>query len=166
MRPKAALGEGGIRVPFVVRGPGVPAGTVDATPVVLHDLYPTFAELAGARGEVPEDVEGGSLVTVVRGESGEVARARDGIVFHVPGDSSAIVAGPLKLVQLHGEDPAELYDLAADPAEEKNLAAERAGEAAALAKRLAAYLAEVGAGAADGAAGRRARDRRRERDGD
>jgi arylsulfatase A-like enzyme len=39
--------EGGLRVPFIVRGPGVPAGSVCDTPINLIDLYPTFMEMAG-----------------------------------------------------------------------------------------------------------------------
>ena len=52
--------EGGLRVPFLVRGPGVRPGSTDATPIALHDLYPTFAALAGASESVPATVQGGS----------------------------------------------------------------------------------------------------------
>ena len=47
--------EGGIRIPFLVRGPGVAAGTVCDTPINLIDLYPTFMNMAGLD---PESIAG------------------------------------------------------------------------------------------------------------
>ena len=59
---KGSLWEGGLRVPMIVRGPSIAAGVVCRVPVVGHDLFPTFCELAGIADEVPEKIDGGSLV--------------------------------------------------------------------------------------------------------
>lgn len=59
--------EEDVHVPFVVRGPGVPAGVRVSAPAANVDLAPTFAVLAGAR--VPGDVDGRSIVPLFRGEA-------------------------------------------------------------------------------------------------
>jgi len=61
---KRNLYEESIRVPLMVRGPGVPVGSVDA-PALNIDLAPTLLELAGA--PVPDSVDGRSLVPFLRG---------------------------------------------------------------------------------------------------
>ena len=47
---KGSYYEGGLRVPFIVAGPGIRAGSYSAVPVVGYDLLPTFAALAGLEG--------------------------------------------------------------------------------------------------------------------
>jgi arylsulfatase A-like enzyme len=68
---KAGLLDGGIGVMLIVRGPGGFTGgkVIDAL-VSQIDLYPTFCELAGV--DVPEFVQGRSLLSLVRGETGAV----------------------------------------------------------------------------------------------
>ena len=51
---KGSVYEGGIRVPFIVCGPGVEAGAVSRTPVTGLDIFPTVAELAGYRPTLPK----------------------------------------------------------------------------------------------------------------
>lgn len=58
---KGSLWEGGLRVPLIVRGPNVAAGTYSDVPVVLTDLFPTFLDLAGSTLPLPPKVEGASL---------------------------------------------------------------------------------------------------------
>ena len=48
LRGKWDLMEGGIRVPFLVVGPDVPAGSQADEPIIASDLLPTFADLVGA----------------------------------------------------------------------------------------------------------------------
>lgn len=50
---KGTLYEGGIRVPFIVTGPGVKSGSVSRVPVTGLDLFPTFADFAGYREKLP-----------------------------------------------------------------------------------------------------------------
>ena len=80
---KGTLWEGGMRVPFIVSGPGIMPGTINDTRVASLDLFPTFAELAGVAESAPDDLEGGSLVPLLHGRGdGEVRRAREELVFH------------------------------------------------------------------------------------
>lgn len=82
---KGDVYEGGIRVPFIVRGPGVKANSWCHTRIVGYDFLPTFCEWAGMpAAKLPKAVEGGSLVKVIAEGHGEVKRPRDGLVFHFP----------------------------------------------------------------------------------
>ncbi|TDJ58377.1 MAG: hypothetical protein E2O40_01580, partial [Planctomycetota bacterium] len=58
---KGSLHEGGIRVPMIVMGPGIQAGSHCSVPVVTHDLFTTITALAGATAPLPDGVEGGDL---------------------------------------------------------------------------------------------------------
>jgi arylsulfatase A len=148
---KGDLYEAGIRVPMIVRGPGVPAGEVLRAPVCGFDLYPTFLEWAGFEGELPPELEGDSLAALLAGEAGEVARARPFLAFHFPhyqgkgGPQSALVQGDWKLLHLYEGDRVELYDLASDPGERRDLAAEEPELAARLDALLVEHLAASGA---------------------
>lgn len=62
---KGSLWEGGIRVPLIIRGPGVRPGTFCHVPVVGYDLFPTLRELAGVDTPLPSGVEGGSWVPLL-----------------------------------------------------------------------------------------------------
>jgi arylsulfatase A len=81
---KGSLWEGGIRVPLIIRGPGVKAGAVCHERVVGYDLFNTFAEWAGIQDTLPSGVEGGSLVPLLATARGEVSRPNDFLVFHFP----------------------------------------------------------------------------------
>lgn len=148
---KGSLGEGGIRVPLIVRGPGVAAGSVRHEPVVGWDLYPTFLDWAGDREPLPEGVEGVSLVGLLRGEDELPARPTPGLLFHFPhyqgrgGPQSAIRVGDEKLLRTYEDGRDRLFDLARDPGEQVDLADARPERAAELAALLEAELARVGA---------------------
>lgn len=150
---KGSLWEGGIRVPFIVRGPGVAAGSWCHVPVVGEDLLPTFCEWAGVpAARIPQAVEGGSIATLMtHAGKGKVKRPRDEIVFHFPhyqsghAPHSAIRVGDLKLIAFYEDDTAKLFDLGTDIGEREDLAATMPAEAARLRKQLDGYLADVGA---------------------
>jgi len=154
--------EGGIRVPFLVLGPDVEANSVSRIPVTGLDLLPTFAELAGYKGPLPKNIDGGSLVGLLRsGGAGEVRRRREALIFHqgakrVP--ISAIRMGDYKLVKhwlaedektrgvkYRGDKLIELYDLSRDLSESKDLSLEMPERARALHSELMDFLEEVGA---------------------
>ncbi len=151
---KGAVTEGGLRVPFLVRGPGIPAGVCSRVPVTGMDLFPTIAALAGTSAALPPGVEGGSLVSVLRDRAGagQVTRARDVLVFHFPhydlgngGPVTAIMLGQMKLIRQYETGKKRLYDLSRDGPERHDLAAERPEVVQALEARLDAYLREVSA---------------------
>lgn len=55
---KGAVTEGGLRVPFLIRGPGIAGNVCSRVPVTACDVLPTIAELAGVRAALPAAVEG------------------------------------------------------------------------------------------------------------
>jgi arylsulfatase len=112
---KSFVHEGGIATPFIARWPGrVPAGRIAQDPGHVVDLLPTLAELAGAG--VPADVEGRSLVPLLRGGTREA-----GTQFWEHEGNRAVRQAHFKLVARHG-GPWELYDLEADRTEQRDLA--------------------------------------------
>jgi len=150
---KGAVLEGGLRVPFLVRGPGIAGNVCSRVPVTACDLLPTVAALAGA-GPAPREVEGGSLVPVLRDPAGRgrVPRPREELVFHFPhydlgngGPATAIIVGSLKLIRNYERGSRRLFDLERDPAESKDLAASLPAKTAELDARLTAYLQAVNA---------------------
>ena len=112
--------EGSMRVPLVIvppRSMAIPARRSDAFASLL-DLYPTLAELCGL--EAPSGLDGKSLVPVLRGEKTSV---RDHIVTTLGRSTFCVRQGDLKLIRYY-DGSEELYDLASDPNEFRNLAAE------------------------------------------
>ncbi|MEW6358411.1 MAG: sulfatase [Planctomycetota bacterium] len=144
---KQWLYEGGIRVPFIARGPRIKAGGFSHVPVAQYDLLPTFVDLAGGKGPLPAEVDGGSLRAVLENEGkGDVKRALPGLVFHRPQRGySAFRSGDLKLVVNWTEGKKELYDLSTDIGEQNDLAATMPDKTAALYDILTNYLASVNA---------------------
>jgi uncharacterized sulfatase len=102
------------RVPFLIAGPGAPAGRVVAAPVELLDLYPTLVSLAGL--PVPAGLEGKSLVALMQAaEPAAPAYARS-LVYHydkargidIPGRS--VIAGPWRYTEwADGREGREFY---------------------------------------------------------
>lgn len=154
---KASAYEGGVRVPLIVRWPGVTKpGTVSDVPTITMDLFPTLAEAAGlaapAPGAAPAGCDGVSLVPVLRGTGGV---SRTELFWHYPHHQhyqlggttpyGAVRSGDLKLVEFFNDMRAELYDVKADVGERHDLAGERPDAARALRARLHAWRKEVGA---------------------
>lgn len=150
---KGGVGEGGIRVPFIVAGPGVAAGGSSPVRVTALDLLPTVAELAGLRSPLPAGVEGGSLAAVLRDpRNGVVRRPREEFVVHFPhydkdplGPASAILLGDLKLIRYYETGVRRLFDVARDVGERQDLAGARPEKAEDMDRRLTEYLQAVGA---------------------
>lgn len=148
---KATLYEGGIRVPFIVRWPGVVVpGRTDSTPVIIEDILPTFVSAAGGRAGEPE-IDGLDLGPLLRdGPQPE----RPYLAWHYPHyynppiatrPVSALRAGNLKLIENLEDGRLELYDLAADIGETNDLSSERPADAARLRDQLHAWRTRVGA---------------------
>ena len=129
-----ALHEEQLRVPLVLAAPGLLPRVVD-TPSMLLDLAPTLCELLGVTP--PPRFRGRSLVPLARGRAlpdrpiyAELLPAPSW-----PHTARALVLGDRKIIDRVSDSVVELYDLAADPAERKNLAvskpdAARTGRAA------------------------------------
>jgi arylsulfatase A-like enzyme len=150
---KGSVWEGGIRVPFIARGPGIAANSWCHVPVVGYDLLPTFCEWAGVpRASLPKNLDGGSIAGLLaHGGQGDVRRPREELVFHFPHyqsghtPHSAIRMGDLKLLTFYEDDSVKLFDLAADIGERRDLSSERSADAARLRTRLETHLADVAA---------------------
>ncbi|MCB9677551.1 MAG: sulfatase [Alphaproteobacteria bacterium] len=116
-----------LRVPFVLKGPGIPAGRSDA-PVSLLDLTPTVLDLLGLP-PIP-DADGKSLVALAKGDA--AARTAFGSRKQAFGrplygfERWGVLDGTTKWTTSEGNE--ELYDLAADPGEEDSLVEARRDE--------------------------------------
>jgi arylsulfatase A len=118
---KRDLYEGGIRVPMIVRWTGtVPAGRVSRHPWAHWDVLPTLADIGGAA--VPERLDGVSMARALRNEP---QPTHDFFYweFHERGFQQAVRMGKWKAVRLKIGTPLELYDLEADPGEQRDVAA-------------------------------------------
>lgn len=153
---KHSFYEGGLRVPFMAAGPGIEANRVSATPVSGLDLLPTFAELAGFEKELPDVIDGGSLLPLLYNENrGKVDRNRESLIFHQSSHRpprSAIRKGDFKLIKYWSKDKkykktpkVELYDLSSDIGETVNLVKEFPLKAKQLEEELLLFLNEVNA---------------------
>jgi arylsulfatase A-like enzyme len=141
--------EGGIRVPFIVLGPGVKAGSVSPVPVTGLDILPTMADLAGYHPALPETMDGGSIKPVLQNAGvGKVKRQRPYLIFHQAFDrtaQSAIRWGNFKLVKAWKSGQLELFNLSKDLSEANNLAAKLPQKTAELDQTLTRFLSQVNA---------------------
>lgn len=146
--------EESLRVPLVVHNPRLfPAARTVRARAGLVDVMPTVLDLFGI--EAPPGVQGRSLRPALEGRP---LGPRDPLYFESLfgleennwAPLTGLIAGDLKYISL--PEP-ELYDLAGDRSESRNLAPERAGEARAMDRRLGEYVA---ANASKGTADRRA----------
>jgi len=153
---KHSFYEGGIRVPFMVAGPGIKPGRVSRTMVTGLDFLPTFTELAGGNVEMTEVIDGGSLVPLLHNENIElVKRNSESLIFHQSSHRpprSAIRRGNYKLVKYWMKDfkykntpKVELFDLANDIGETTNLVEKFPQIAKELESELIDFLTEVDA---------------------
>ena len=157
--------EGGVRIPFLVAGPGVPAGTTCDTPITLVDLFPTFLEVAGLKPDPALQLDGSNILPQFHGASGPAIQpdgtARESIYWFFPFPahmSAAIRKGDWKLVRNYGinggSDVApgvELYRLynadgsPNDLGEKQNLSEKEPARREELLAELDSFLAKNGA---------------------
>ncbi|MBI1356934.1 MAG: sulfatase-like hydrolase/transferase [Acidobacteria bacterium] len=144
---KGSLYEGGVRVPLIVCWPnGFAGGAVSHEPVSGVDLYPTIAEAAGERAR-PGAVEGRSLLPALRDPA--AAQPERDLLWYYPQYSpqfqrpgAALRRGRWKLIEHYDPPAVELYDLADDLGETRDLAASQPEKAAELLARLRGWIDE------------------------
>lgn len=144
--------EGGVRVPLILRGPGIAPGSHSDVPVSGVDLLPTLLALTGAE-EMPrlDSLDGGSFAPVLQQKTDEVNRPVDGLFFHVPYRNgialkrphSAIRKGDFKLVLFQDDGEVRLYNLRDDLGEEHDLSVAMPEKAEAMRLALSGYLSDV-----------------------
>lgn len=149
---KGSAYEGGLRVPLIVKVPGVTrAGTVCDTPVITMDFFPTLLELAGADKSAGRTaLDGVSLVPLLRGLN---ETPHDELFWHYPhywnggkvSPYSVVRAGEWKLLRFYEDGHEELYNLRTDLSEQHDVAGENPAKRKELGERLDRWLREVGA---------------------
>jgi uncharacterized sulfatase len=166
------LYEGGIRVPMIIRWPGiVKAGSESDLPISQIDFMPTFMEIAKV-DEGARKLDGISILPILRdGSLDDYEYNARSLYWHFPyyhpeGDAynqakrdigiedgyisrttpqSAIRKGKLKLIYFYDEDRTELYDLSKDPSEQTDLSSVRPWDTNALKIELFEKLNDAGA---------------------
>jgi arylsulfatase A len=153
---KGQLYEAGIRVPCLVRWPGVTKpGTVIDTPIQATDWLPTLLDAGGTKPPDVSLVDGISLRPLLGGSK----LADRALYWHAPlydlrwaaTPASAIRNGRYKLILFHGDsfdaagkyrpgERVELYDLEQDPGETRDLTQTERAKAQELQVQLAGYL--------------------------
>ena len=122
---KRFMYEPSLRVPLLVRGPGVRTGVVAEQFALNVDYAPTFLDLAGL--PVPAAMQGRSLAPLLRGEAPADWRASMYYrYYHDPGDHNTrahygVRTATHKLIYFWKKDAWEMFDLVADPTEQRNL---------------------------------------------
>jgi arylsulfatase A-like enzyme len=147
---KGYLYEGGLREPLVVRWPGtVAAGSTCDTPVVLTDLVPTLLEAVGIdAAKAVGPLDGANIMKLLHSNS----LAARTLYWHFPNytnqgsrPAGAIREGDWKLIEHFEDGSVELFNLAEDVGETKNLAAAEPARVGDLVRKLHAWRTSVGA---------------------
>lgn len=141
---KAACQEGGIRVPFIIAGPGISGGSYCYTPVSGYDLYPTIAALAagGSAYVLPAALDGTNLSPLLHPSNTPFIRTQSGLIFHCPHynestvPQSAILEGDLKLLVDYDQGNIALYNLRTDIGESTDIS----GKFPAIARMMTIHL--------------------------
>ena len=138
------LYEGGLRVPFIIRGPRVGSANL---PVTSVDVMPTVLALCGVKSDVKLD--GRDLSGVLGGDKG-VVKAES--YLHFPHYSpqggrpgGAVRSEQWKYIEYFDSDRRDLFDISKDVSESRNLISDKPDVAKDLAKKLADWRKEVGA---------------------
>lgn len=137
-----SLYEPDVRIVLMAHTPSAPAGHVE-TPVQLTDVAPTLLEFAGRT--VPGGLDGRSLAPLLFDPARRREPGRPLFMFtklvrgSVHYDAEAVVRWPLKLIRDHRTGDEELFDLARDPQEARNLRSARSAEASSLSELLDSY---------------------------
>jgi arylsulfatase A-like enzyme len=147
---KGWLYEGGVREPWIVKWPGVtkPGSTCDV-PVMNTDILPTVLEACGLPAKPDLHKDGVSFASLLRGDTKPV---HDALFWHFPhygnhgsGPCSSVRVGEWKLIHWIEDDSVELFNLATDPAEKTDVAAQQPERAKELRTRLDAWRKETDA---------------------
>ncbi len=147
---KAKMWEGGLRVPMIVAGPGIPANTQCDIPVAQWDYLSTFHDLSGSTVPLPDDLDGVSLRPALeKGNAGKLAERDTGLVFHFPAHYTVPITayrdGDFKLMRHLNTGEIKLFNLVKDMGETNNLAQTMPEKAAKMISKLNAYLKKVDA---------------------
>ena len=145
------LWENALRVPLIVRGPGIAAASRSTVNVVGYDFLPTFADLAGATAHLGPNIDGGSFKRLLFGGQPTEPDLTRPLYFHYPHyrvapPASALIVGDTKLMHWYEwPDQRFVYDLTRDLGEKHNVAAADPARTAQLQRQLMDGLKTAGA---------------------
>jgi arylsulfatase A-like enzyme len=150
---KGSAYEGGVRVPTIIFWPGVtPPGSVCDEPVITTDYYPTILDIAHVPGNAKHNanVDGLSLVPLLKNADAQLDR--DAIYWHYPhyhpGGATpyaAVRARDWRLVEFYEDERVELYNLADDLGETRDVSTSNPAKTTELRDQLHAWQKTVGA---------------------
>ena len=143
--------EGGIRIPAIIKWPGVTqAGRLSDEIIISPDYYPTILEMAGLPKKPEQHLDGLSLTEVLKHQA---SLEREAIFWDFPhyinkpieGDfpTSTVRQGDWKLIQSLEDGSVELFNLVDDPQETTDLASARPDKVAELRKLIVQHRIEV-----------------------
>ncbi|MEL6519976.1 MAG: arylsulfatase [Pseudomonadota bacterium] len=120
--------EGGLRVPLIAAGPGVPEGATATAFTTMADIVPTILDMASVGGEAPGamPMTGKSMMPLLSGEAEFVYGPEEPVGFNTSGQA-ALYRGDYKLVRTlppHGDSTWRLFDIVGDPGETTDLSSE------------------------------------------
>ena len=141
--------EGGIRVPLVVKAPGVTgAGSTSDAVVTSTDFYPTLLELVGIPRASSQCPDGVSILPALEGKTFD----RGPVYWHYPHygnqggrPGGAVRDGNWKLIEWYGEDNPQLFDLSTDIGEQLDLGKQHPDQRDRLQRMLVAWREKLGA---------------------
>lgn len=133
--------EHSLRVPLILRGPGIPKAARSDALVNLMDLFPTLCDLAGVN--IPAGLDGRSFAPVVRGLQRTHRTELLGAYGQV---QRSLREDRWKIIRYPQVDRTQLFDLRHDPEEKRDLSGDphQGGRLAELLGRLAAAQAAFG----------------------
>jgi arylsulfatase A-like enzyme len=151
---KGSLYEGGTRVPFIARWPGVvKPGTTCETPAIHVDIHPTLLDVAAGKKTIDQPFDGESLVPLLRDNQARLQR--EAIYQHFPGYLGAgkdawrttpvglIQIGDWKLMNFFEDNRFELYNLREDIGESNNLATKQPEKLDELKSKMMAWRTAI-----------------------
>ena len=151
-RGKGSAYEGGVRVPAIIRWPGVTrAGSSCEAPIMTIDYYPTILEITAVAGDPDHNrsVDGLSIATLLKNPRSWHQRR---LFWHYPhyhaggdGPYSAVRDDNYRLIEFHEDNSVRLYDLAQDIGEQHDLSAELPDKTASLRGALYEWRKRIGA---------------------
>lgn len=146
---KGWLYEGGIRVPLIIRAPGLNIPGKNDAPAISYDFYPTILSLAGLPPMPSQHIDGLDLSPLLKKEG---SFDRENLYWHYPHyhgsawkPGAAIRSGKWKMVEFHENGETELYNLEEDLGETKNLAREYPEKLEELKQKLHDWQRDTGA---------------------
>lgn len=149
-RGKWDLFEGGIRVPFMVRGPQIAANTFCDMPIVTYDLLPTIVDIAQSKEKMPVAIDGISFKSALEGNPNQKPRP---LYFHSPyitnialgRPHSAIRLGDYKAIKYWDNGNIQLFNLKNDISEQRDISVLHIDLTNQMENKLNKYLKSVNA---------------------